>query len=131
MKNINNDSQNMKDRRKYPRIDIKERITVRELNSNGKNQNVTTRNISVEGLSFNTNKLFPKNTILEVQLKIKKNIHIVGKVVWSKKVETPHPKNKAYTTGIKIQEIIPCDEVEFFQVYITALLHKIEEQLES
>lgn len=122
----------MVDRRKYPRFELKvdakySVIPFKEVFKLG-----STRNISAEGICFESDEKFNIGTHvnLEVDLKDEKTpVSLIGEIRWCSEIKIPGQKTKRYVSGVKLVNIPKSDEGRFLKYYCDRMVEKLADYL--
>lgn len=115
----------MKERRRYPRMDLDAKIAYR-LSDSPEGKKAVSQNISAEGFCFSSDEKLSIGTVLEIELQNRHNerpIRIRAKVVWSEKVKGEN----SYSTGVKVLDVNKIDEGRFLTLYCSRLIDRLDD----
>ncbi|MBD3425944.1 MAG: hypothetical protein GF409_01780 [Candidatus Omnitrophica bacterium] len=108
------------ERRRFIRVEIPLKVIV---NTDGRKEEVVTKNVSPVGLRFTVDKQFEKDEDLKMSLYLptsEEPIGLVGKVIWQTK--TSLEDNAPYDVGIEITQIKD-ENKNVFLKYLCDLLY--------
>ena len=121
-----------KDRRKYPRVELKLSARYKVLDYEQVFQFTRTKNISAEGIAFESNE--PLKPGLYVQLEVdledeKPPVSMVAEIRWEDAITSG--KDKKYINGVKIISIPVKDEARFLKYYCYKITEKLSVYLKK
>lgn len=106
------------ERRKYIRLDTEVKIECMPIEDQKEKIPAISKNISIQGICFNSNKEFKSKTPIKLQVCIPNNpkpVYLEGEVVWCKAVKSSKPgEPPTFDTGVKLPDIEKSDEGKFF-----------------
>ena len=121
------------ERRKYVRLDAGVKINCVTLKGQRNKISAVTKNISVQGICFNSKKEIICDTVIEIQIRIpgySKPIRLKGKVVWSKAIKSEKLGGlPTFDTGIKLIDIDKSNETKFFMYVLDKVVEKYSKKM--
>ncbi len=118
----------MDERRRYPRFHLKINAKYRVLDPEEVFKLGITRNISAEGICFESEEELRRGThvSLEVDLRDKMPaVTLVGEIRWFRESKAPGSKKKKYVNGVKLLDIQESDEGRFLKYYCDRMVEKL------
>jgi len=118
----------MSEKRKYPRFELKVSAKYKVMEQKGAFEASRTRNISAEGLCFESDKKLNIGTCVNLEVDLKdgeKVISLIGEVRWSSAVKAPDSKKTQYLNGVKLIDIPRSDEGRFLKYYCDRMIEKL------
>ncbi len=118
----------MVERRKYPRFELKMNAKYRVMEQKGVFEASKMRNISAEGLCFESDKKLDIGTRIDLEVDLKdggKVISLIGEVRWFSAIKAPDSKKTLYLNGIKLIDIPKSDEGRFLKYYCDRMVEKL------
>lgn len=112
------------DRRKYPRFELNVNARYRIIDSGDMLKRANTRNISAEGICFESMEELKAGVFVELEVDLKDNnpaVALTGEVRWS----MPNSKNKKYINGVRLIDIPASDEGRFLKYYCDKMVEKL------
>ncbi|MFH1784182.1 MAG: PilZ domain-containing protein [bacterium] len=123
------------ERRKYVRLDTEVKIDCVPLKGEKTRISAVTRNISVQGVCFTSDKEFKLKTPLKISVFIPhywQPIQLKGKVVWSRPVESKDPnEGPKFDTGVKLSEIEKSNESKFFMYVLDKVVERYSRKMDK
>ncbi|MDP2911329.1 MAG: PilZ domain-containing protein [Candidatus Omnitrophota bacterium] len=119
-----------KDRRKYPRFELNLDAKYKILDYEQVFQFTRTRNISAEGVCFESGEVLKLGIYvqLEVDLKdVNPPVSMVAEIKWV--TEANDAKDKKYINGVKIISMPGADEARFLKYYCGVMVEKLSAYL--
>ena len=123
----------MINRRKYPRFELKVEAKYKILRAEEAFKSARTRNVSAEGLCFESEDRIGigRHVELEVDLKDKMSpVLLFGEVRWTEEFKDPKSKKKKFMNGIKLIDVPQSDEGRFLKYYCDRMVEKLSGYLE-
>lgn len=112
------------DRRKYPRFELNVDAKYRIIDSGDMFKRAKTRNISAEGICFESMEELKAGVFVELEVDLKDNnpaVALTGEVRWS----ALNSKNKKYINGVRLIDIPASDEGRFLKYYCDKMVEKL------
>lgn len=103
----------LSDKRLYPRIDF--RLPLRcQIRGQSETSGLLTKNICLDGISFNSESFIAPNTCLNLEISLLNNIiNTAGKVVRINHI----PRSDKFDMGIKFVEL-SCEQKNYYQIIL-------------
>ncbi len=121
------------ERRKYVRLDAGVKVNCITVKGQRNKISAVTKNISVQGICFNSKKKLIADTLIEIQIRIpgySKPIRLEGKVVWCKTVESEKFGGlPTFDIGIRLIDIDKSDESKFFMYVLDKVVEKYSKKM--
>ena len=117
----------MIERRKYPRFQLIVDANYKTINANLFKQGKT-RNISAEGLCFESKEKFDIGTQVSLEVDLGDNmspVNLVGEIRWSQEAKGRYPEKKRFVNGVRLIDIAKSDENRFLKYYCTKMVEKL------
>lgn len=117
----------MIERRRYPRFELKVEAKYKPVSSEDVFKLGRTRNISAEGLCFESDEEFHKGSNVALEVDLKDNqppVTLIGEVMWSEEVKVGL-KQKKHLNGVKLIDIDKSDEGRFLKFYCDRMMEKL------
>lgn len=127
---MNNDF--FKEKRKYPRIKLILDAKYKVLDYDQVYQFTETRDISAEGVCFNSNELLKPGVFVQLEVDIKDAcapVSLIAEIRWIG--EAVPNKGKKYINGVKIISMSSQDEVRFLKYYCDRIVEKLSAYLKG
>jgi hypothetical protein len=106
------------ERRKYVRLDTEVKIECTPVEGKEQSVQAVTKNISVQGICFNSNKRFKSQSPMNLEVFIpgtNEPIKLEGEVVWCQEVKSAKAGSPlTYDTGVRLVNIEQSNEGKFF-----------------
>ncbi len=121
----------MEERRKYPRFELNVDARYRVMDSEEIFRLGTARNISAEGICFDSQEELKVGVYVELEVDLEDKeppVHIVGEIRWSSQILSDS-KKKTCRNGVKIVNIPVSDENRFLKYYCDKMVEKLSEYL--
>jgi c-di-GMP-binding flagellar brake protein YcgR len=121
-----------KERRKYPRIELRLSAKYKVLDYEQVFQFTRTENISAEGLAFTSSELLKLGVYVQLEVDLEDNnppISIVAEIRWIEDIGID--KNKKYINGVKIISMPLKDEARFLKYYCDKIVEKLSGYLKK
>ncbi len=118
----------MSEKRKYPRFDLRVKARYRIMSSKEIFKLGMTRNLSAEGISFDSQEMLDPGTYVELEIDLedkKEPIALVGEIRWSSKLKKPNRSKNQFVNGVKLVEIPKVDETRFLKYYCDRVVEKL------
>ena len=118
----------MAERRKYPRFELKMNAKYKLKEQKGAFEAGKTRNISAEGLCFESDKKLDIGTCVNLEVDLEdgeKIISLFGEIRWSSAIKSPDSKKTRYLNGVKLIDIPKSDEGRFLKYYCDRMVEKL------
>ncbi len=122
----------MIEKRKYPRFQLMMDAKYRILKSEEVFKLGRTRNISAEGVCFESDEKLQiaSHVDLEIDLKDKMPpVSLVGEIRWFQQLKTRVLKKKRYINGVRLVDIHKSDEGRFLRYYCDRVVEKLSAYL--
>lgn len=123
---------NFKERRKYPRIELKLNAKYKVLDYEEVFKLARTQNISAEGACFESEELLKIGVYVQLEVDLedaKPPISMVAEVRWVGNMESG--KDKRYINGVKIISMPVKDEARFLKHYCDKIVEKLSSYLKK
>ena len=123
-----------KERRKYPRIELKLSAKYKVLDYEQVFQLTKTENISAEGASFESGELLKPGVYVQLEVDIEDTyppISMVAEIRWIGDMKSDRDKDKKYINGVKIISMPVKDEVRFLRYYCDKIVEKLSTYLKK
>lgn len=120
-----------KEKRKYPRVKLALDAKYKVLDYDQVYKFTETRDISAEGVCFNSNELLKPGVFVQLEVDIKDAcapISFVAEIRWVGDAVPPN-KDKKYINGVKIISMSSQDEVRFLKYYCNRIAEKLSAYL--
>jgi hypothetical protein len=118
----------MIERRKYPRFELKVDAKYRIVDSEEILKYGTTRNISAEGLCFESDERLGVGVLIELEVDLKDKmppVSFIGEIRWFQEFNAPGLKQKRFVNGVKLINIPQSDEGRFLKYYCDMMVQKL------
>lgn len=118
----------MLERRKYPRFELKVIANYRILPSDEALKTSRTRNISAEGLCFESDEKLPIGTQVELKVDLSDKMSLVsvfGEIKWSEEYRERGFSQKKFLNGVKLIDMPESDEGRFLKYYCDRMVEKL------
>ena len=118
----------MSERRRYPRFELKVSAKYKIIQQEGVFEASKTRNISAEGLCFESDKKLDIGTRVNLEVDLKDGegvVSLIGEVRWLSTVKAPDSKKTRYLNGVKLIDIHKSDEGRFLKYYCDRMVEKL------
>ncbi len=115
-----------KERRKYPRIELKLNTKYKVLDYEQVFQFTRTHNISAEGVAFGSNEFLRPGIYVQIEVDLEDDnppISMVAEIRWADSVTID--KDKKYINGVKIVSMPVKDEARFLKYYCGKIVEKL------
>lgn len=122
----------LKERRKYPRIKLTLDAKYKVLDYEQVYQFTKTKDISAEGVCFESNELLKPGIFVQLEVDLKDvcpPVSMVAEIRWVGDVESN--RDKKYINGVKIISMSPKDEVRFLKYYCDRIVEKLSAYLKE
>ncbi|MFC1667321.1 PilZ domain-containing protein [Candidatus Omnitrophota bacterium] len=123
----------MMERRRYPRFQLKVDAKYKIMSSEEVFKLGATRNVSAEGICFESGKKFDRGAHVNLGIDLGDNIgpvSIVGEIKWSSEIKGADVREKRYINGLKLINIARSDEGRFLKYYCDRMVEKLADYLE-
>lgn len=120
----------MIERRKYPRFELKVQAKYRVLDPKEFCSVGSTRNISAEGICFESDEVLKVGTYVHLEVNLgdeESTASLIGRVVWFSEVKDVGLKKRRYINGLKLIDIPKSDEARFLKYYCYKLTEKLRQ----
>lgn len=120
----------IQERRRYPRFELTLEVKYRVISIEEAFKFNQTRNISAEGLCFESNEPLKIGVYIEMETDLKDDkppVSMVGEIRWSAMVS----KDRKYYNGVKIISILAADEARFLKYYCDRMVEKLSAYLKK
>ena len=120
------------ERRRYPRFELKVSAKFKAADKKHAFEAGHTKNISAEGLCFESDKKLDAGTYVDIEMDLQDNkglVGVTGEVRWSEQVTDPSTRKKKYINGIKLLNISGSDEGRFLKYYCDKMVEKLSNYL--
>lgn len=122
----------MIERRRYPRFELKVSAKFKVADKKHASEAGYTKNISAEGLCFESGKKLDVGTSVDIEIDIEDNkgpVKVTGVIRWSREVTDPKTKQNKCINGIKLLNISSSDESRFLKYYCDKMVEKLSDYL--
>ena len=119
-----------RERRKYPRFEINLDAKYKILDYEQVFQFTRTRNISAEGVCFESGETLKPGIYVQLEVDLKDTnppVSIVAEIRWV--TEAKDAKDKKYINGVKIISMPGADEARFLKYYCNVMIEKLSAYL--
>jgi len=121
----------VKEKRKYPRIELRLAAKYKVLDYEQAFKFTETRNISAEGLCFESEECLKPGVFVQLDVDLEDANHPVSMVAEIRWVcEVKPDKERQYLNGVKIISMHGVDEARFLKYYCNKLTEKLSHYLE-
>jgi len=120
----------LKDRRKYPRFELNLDAKYKILDYEQVFQFTRTRNISAEGVCFESREILKSGIYVQLEVDLKDTnppVSMVAEIRWV--TEAKDTKDKKYINGVKIISMPGSDEARFLKYYCDVMVEKLSTYL--
>jgi hypothetical protein len=120
----------LKERRKYPRVELKLDAKYKILDYEQIFQFTKTQNISAEGVCFESSDLFKPGIFVQLEVDLKDTcgpVSMVAEIRWVGDIKSN--KDKKYINGVKIMSMPAKDEARFLKYYCDKIVEKLSAYL--
>ena len=119
-----------KERRKYPRVELKLDAKYKVLDYEQVFQFTKTQNISAEGVCFESMDFLKPGVFVQLEVDLKDTCAPVSMIAEIRWTEDPKlNKDKKYINGVKIMSMPANDEVRFLKYYCDKIVEKLSAYL--
>jgi hypothetical protein len=118
----------MIERRKYPRFELKLDAKYKIMNSEEILKYGRTRNVSAEGLCFESDEILRPGVLVELEVDLKDKlppVYLIGEIRWSQESRESGPKQKKFVNGVKLIDMPKSDEGRFLKYYCDRMVEKL------
>ena len=123
------------ERRKYVRLDTEVKIECIPVEGQEEKVPAVAKNISVQGVCFNSTKAFKSKTPLKLQVFIPggtEPIYLQGEVVWCQEVKPAKAgKPSTFDTGVRLLNIEQSNEGKFFMYVLDKVVESYSKKQEE
>ena len=116
------------ERRKYPRFELSLKAKYKIVDSGKDFEAGKTRNISAEGLCFESCEELATGTRVNLEVDLgdeKSPVCFVGEVKWSSEFKAPKSKERHFINGVRLIELPESDEGRFLKYYCDKMVEKL------
>lgn len=116
------------ERRKYPRFELKVIAEYRVLTLEEALRVTRTRNISAEGLCFESDEKISAGTRVELKVDLGDKmppVSLFGEVKWSQETREPGLRQKKFLNGVRLIDMPESDEGRFLKYYCDRMVEKL------
>jgi hypothetical protein len=121
-----------KEKRRYPRIELKLNAKYKVLDSEQAFQLIKTHNISAEGVCFESNELLKLGIYVQLEVDMDDNnplVSMIAEIRWTGSMD--FDKDKKHINGIKIISMPAKDEIRFLKYYCKKMVEKLSSYLKK
>lgn len=120
------------EKRKYPRFELKVNAKYNVMDSRNITAVDKTRNISAEGICFESNEQLRLGTRVNLEVDFGDNsspVKLTGEIRWSQGIKGHGSGKKKFLNGIKLVDILKSDEGRFLKYYCSRMVDKLSSYL--
>ncbi|MEK6733042.1 MAG: PilZ domain-containing protein [Candidatus Omnitrophota bacterium] len=120
----------LKDRRRYPRFELNLDAKYKILDYEQVFQFTRTRNISAEGVCFESRETLRPGIYVQLEVDLKDTnppVSMVAEIKWV--AEAEDARDKKYINGVKIISMPGADEARFLKYYCSVMVEKLSAYL--
>lgn len=121
-----------KEKRKYPRIELNLHAKYKVLDYEKAFQFTRTRNVSAEGVSFDSMELLKPGVYVQLEVDLEDGnppISVVAEIRWVGDIKSD--KDKKHVNGVKIISMPVKDEARFLKYYCDKIVDKLSVYLKK
>jgi len=118
----------MIEKRRYPRFELKVGAKYSMVSSKDAFKLTRTRNISAEGICFESEERLNKGVRVKLEVDLNDNmpsVSLMGEVKWSQELKERGLKKKRYINGLELIDVHKSDEGRFLKYYCDRMVEKL------